>query len=121
MVEMGIDRIHHGFWRYMAKDHRLYEAGHKYENAIHDYYVALDREIETTLDAAPAGTEVMVVSDHGAKTMVGGICVNEWLMREGYLTLKEKPAGPHQVQHEARRLVEDDGLGRGRLLLARSS
>jgi len=93
MVEMGPDRIHHGFWRFMAKDHRLYEAGHKYENAIHDYYVALDREIATTLDAAPAGTELMIVSDHGAKTMVGAICINEWLMREGYLTLKEKPAG----------------------------
>ena len=45
------------------------------------------------MDAAPAGTEVMIVSDHGAKTIVGAICINEWLMREGYLTLKEKPQG----------------------------
>jgi predicted AlkP superfamily phosphohydrolase/phosphomutase len=94
MVEMGVDRIHHGFWRFMAKDHRLYEPGHKYENAIHDYYVYLDEEVEQTLDVLPAGTEVMIVSDHGAKTMKGAICINEWLMREGLLTLKEKPAGP---------------------------
>jgi len=32
-----------------------------------------------------------VVSDHGAKTMVGGIAINEWLMQKGYLYLKEKP------------------------------
>jgi len=36
---------------------------------------------------------VMVVSDHGAKKMDGGICVNEWLIKEGYLKLKEKPEG----------------------------
>ena len=37
----------------------------------------------------------MVVSDHGAQSMVGGIRVNEWLIREGYLTLREgAPAGP---------------------------
>jgi predicted AlkP superfamily phosphohydrolase/phosphomutase len=91
VVEMGIDRIHHGFWRYMAKDHRLYEPGNKYENAIHDYYVHLDEEVAKTLELADDDTEVMIVSDHGAKTMVGAICINEWLQREGYLTLKEQP------------------------------
>jgi predicted AlkP superfamily phosphohydrolase/phosphomutase len=35
----------------------------------------------------------MVVSDHGAKRMDGGICVNEWLRQNGYLTLKTEPQG----------------------------
>jgi predicted AlkP superfamily phosphohydrolase/phosphomutase len=91
MVEMGIDRIHHGFWRYFDKNHRLYEPGNKYENAIHDYYVFLDKEIERTIDGLPQDTSVMIVSDHGAKTMVGAICINEWLQREGYLALNEPP------------------------------
>lgn len=90
MVEMGIDRIHHGFWRYFDKSHRLYEPGNQYENVIHDYYVKIDGEIGRTIDSLPADTSVMIVSDHGAKTMVGAICINEWLQREGYLTLKEK-------------------------------
>jgi predicted AlkP superfamily phosphohydrolase/phosphomutase len=30
---------------------------------------------------------VIVVSDHGAKRMDGGIAINEWLLREGLLTL----------------------------------
>ena len=34
----------------------------------------------------------MVVSDHGAKRMDGGICVNEWLIANGYLTVSEKPS-----------------------------
>ncbi len=91
MVEMGIDRMHHAFWRYFDTNHRLYEPGNKYENAIHDYYVMVDSEIGKTLDTLPSDTSVMVVSDHGAKTMVGAICINEWLQREGYLTLKEQP------------------------------
>ena len=33
----------------------------------------------------------MVVSDHGAKRMDGGICLNEWLWQEGYLVFKEAP------------------------------
>ena len=45
--------------------------------------------------AAASDTALMVVSDHGAQSMDGGICVNEWLIREGYLTLREgAPAGP---------------------------
>ncbi len=91
LVEMGIDRIHHGFWRYFDRSHRLYEAGNKYENVIHDYYVMVDTEIGRTLDVLSNETSVMVVSDHGAKTMKGAICINEWLQREGYLTLKEQP------------------------------
>lgn len=91
LVEMGIDRIHHGFWRYSDSNHRLYEPGNRYENAIHDYYVMIDAEIGKTLDALDSDTSVMVVSDHGAKTMVGAICINEWLQREGYLTLKKQP------------------------------
>ncbi len=94
MVEMGIDRIHHAFWRYFDKEHRLYEPGNKYEDVIHDYYVMVDEEIGRTLDALPSDASVMVVSDHGAKTMTGAICINEWFQREGYLTLKEQPKEP---------------------------
>lgn len=91
LVEMGIDRIHHGFWRYTDKTHRLYEPGNEYENCIKDYYQALDEEIGKTLEIVDEDTSIMVVSDHGAKTMVGAICVNEWLQQKGWLTLKEEP------------------------------
>jgi predicted AlkP superfamily phosphohydrolase/phosphomutase len=91
VVEMGTDRIHHAYWRYFDRDHRLYEPGTKYENAIHDYYVYLDQEIGKTLALFDQDTMIMVVSDHGAKGMRGAICVNEWMRREGYLKLKDEP------------------------------
>ncbi len=88
-VEMGTDRIHHGFWKFHDRSHRLYEPGNPFENAIRDYYIYLDGELGRVLDLAGPDTAVLVVSDHGAKKMDGGICVNEWLIREGWLTLAQ--------------------------------
>ena len=98
MVEMGVDRIHHGFWRYHAKDHRLFDPESKYRYAIRDYYKYLDGRIGELLAVIDDDTAVMVVSDHGAKTMHGAICVNEWLMKKGYLALKEQPLEPMRLK-----------------------
>jgi len=87
-VEMGIDRIHHGFWRFQEKDHRLYQPGNPYEKTMKEYYQYVDREVGDLLNGIDSDTAVMVVSDHGAKKMEGAICVNEWLMARGYLHLK---------------------------------
>ncbi len=94
MVEMATDRIHHGFWRFTDPTHRLYEPGNKYETAMLDYYKRLDEKIGRLLRFADEDTAVLVVSDHGAKRIDGGICVNEWLRREGYLVLKDEPGEP---------------------------
>jgi len=96
-VEMGVDRIHHAFWRYHDANHRLYEKGHPFEFAIRDYYKYLDGEIGSVLELVPEDAAVWVVSDHGAQTMDGAVCVNEFLMREGLLTLKEPPSGPMKL------------------------
>jgi predicted AlkP superfamily phosphohydrolase/phosphomutase len=100
MVEMGTDRIHHGFWRYFDRDHRLYEPGNPYEGAMLAYYRALDAKIASLLRHADDETAILVVSDHGVQRMDGGICVNEWLMREGYLVLKEQPSEPTRLSPE---------------------
>jgi len=98
-VEMGTDRIHHGFWKYHDRSHRLYEPGNPFENAIHDYYRYLDGEIGSVLELIDEDTAVLVVSDHGVKKMDGGICVNEWLIREGWLTLaQERPTQPTPIE-----------------------
>lgn len=90
-VEIGLDRIHHGFWKYHDPLHRQYEPGNKFSSAIMDYYTYLDKEIGDTLEQAGDDCTVLVVSDHGAQRLNGGFCVNEWLVREGLLVLKEQP------------------------------
>ncbi len=91
MVEMGPDRMHHGFWKFMDPEHRRYEPGNPYENAILDYHRHVDGLIARLLEHADENTVVLLVSDHGAKRMDGGIRINEWLRREGLLTTLREP------------------------------
>jgi len=100
MVEMGTDRMHHAFWRFFDPEHRLHEPGNRFEGAMLDYYRALDAKIDRLLRFADDDTAVLVVSDHGAKRIDGGICVNEWLRNEGYLVLTEEPAEPTPLRPE---------------------
>lgn len=87
MVEMGVDRIHHGLWKDMDPHHSDHDPESPYRDAILEYYRNVDREIGTLLERFDDSTHVFVVSDHGARRMEGGIAINEWLIREGYLTL----------------------------------
>ena len=97
MVEMGIDRIHHGFWQFMDKQHHRYQPGNPFENAIHDYYVHTDKLIGELLEVMDLEkTAVWVVSDHGSKRMDGGFCFNDWLIREGLLVMKEPVSEPRR-------------------------
>ncbi|MFQ5724651.1 MAG: alkaline phosphatase family protein, partial [Terriglobia bacterium] len=92
MVEMGTDRLHHAFWKFCDPSHRKYEKGNRFENAMLDYYRFVDRQVAELCPLWGEETSVFVVSDHGAQKMEGGICVNEWLQQEGYLSLAEPVA-----------------------------
>jgi predicted AlkP superfamily phosphohydrolase/phosphomutase len=97
MVEMGPDRMHHGFWKDMDPEHRKHEPGGRFESAILDYHVHLDGLLGRLLAHADDDTAVLVVSDHGAKRMDGGIRVNEWLRREGLLATSREPNGVERL------------------------
>ncbi len=90
-VDIGLDRVHHGFWKYHDPKHIHHEPGNPYQNVIRDYYRRLDDELATVLELVDDETVVLVVSDHGAKALDGGFCVNEWLVQNGLLVLKEYP------------------------------
>ena len=89
MVDMGCDRFHHGFWKYIAADHPQHVPGNRWVDTGRDYYAYLDREIGTLLDLIDDRTAVLVVSDHGAQRMDGSICINDFLIQKGLLALKE--------------------------------
>ncbi|MCH7579209.1 MAG: alkaline phosphatase family protein, partial [Chloroflexi bacterium] len=91
MVEIGVDRMHHGFWRFFDERHHRFEPNNPFRGAMLDYYRLVDQEVGAVLRELDDETAVLVCSDHGAKLMEGGICVNEWLIQEGYLTLKTAP------------------------------
>jgi predicted AlkP superfamily phosphohydrolase/phosphomutase len=78
LVEIGLDRMHHAFWG---------------DPVILDYLRHLDGLIARLLGHADDDTVVLVVSDHGAKAMEGGIRINEWLRGEGLLRTLREPEG----------------------------
>ncbi len=90
-VEIGVDRIQHAFWKYMDPEHHLYVEGNPYENAIMEYYKDLDKKLGEFLSNVDKNTVVLVASDHGAKRMKGAFCINEWLIEQGDLVVKETP------------------------------
>lgn len=100
LVEIGLDRLHHAFWRWLDPTHPRHEPGHRYGGVIKAYYQYLDDEIGELLERFDDETAVMVVSDHGARPMEGAICINEWLVDEGYLVLN-RPAAPGTTLRDA--------------------
>src|SRR4029078_3899860 len=71
-VEMGTDRIHHGFWKHMDPEHRAHVPGGPYEHVIGDYYEHVDGLVGGLLEHADDETLVLVVSEHGAKPVHRG-------------------------------------------------
>jgi predicted AlkP superfamily phosphohydrolase/phosphomutase len=96
MVEMGTDRVVHLLWRHIDPDHRRYDPDHLLAAAVKDYYRLCDELVARLLEPYRADPETVtaVVSDHGARAMEGGVRINEWLLRNGYLTLHRRPSEP---------------------------
>jgi predicted AlkP superfamily phosphohydrolase/phosphomutase len=90
-VEIGLDRIHHGFWKHHDPAHLLHDPRNPYRNVVRDYYRLLDYEMGTLLEALEDETVIGVISDHGARPLDGGFCVNELLVEEGFLVLRSSP------------------------------
>jgi predicted AlkP superfamily phosphohydrolase/phosphomutase len=90
-VDIGLDRVHHGFWNYFDKQHVQYEPGSPYENVIPDYYLWLDQQIGRVMESLDEETILLLVSDHGARRLDGGFAVNQWLIEEGLLVLNQSP------------------------------
>ena len=98
MVDMGVDRLHHAFWKYCDPLHSKFAAGNSYENAFRDYYRAVDARIGELLSLAGDNVTTVVVSDHGAKAMRGGLRINQWLVDSGYLILKDAVAPGTRIE-----------------------
>jgi predicted AlkP superfamily phosphohydrolase/phosphomutase len=86
LVEMGTDRLHHALWRFWDPHHPDYEPDTAYGRAFRDYYRYLDGEVGSLIEGLDEGT-----------AMYGGIQVNEWLIKEGYLSLLERPSEPTPI------------------------
>ncbi len=121
MVEMGADRLHHVFWQHYDPKHPKYEPGNEFEGAFQDYYRYLDTQVGSLLEVLPEDSVQIVMSDHGARRMDGGVCFNDWLIRGGHLVLSEPVSGITPIAKApidwSRTVAWGDGGYYGRLFL----
>ena len=121
LCEIAPDRLHHVFWQYYDPTHPLYQPGNQYETAFQDYYRFLDDEVGKLITCLPADAVTILMSDHGATPMMGGLCFNDWLMQEGFLHMTETLAGPTKIADApidwSRTRAWGDGGYYGRLFL----
>lgn len=84
------DRIQHMFWRDIDPGHPAgggrEQAPHR--DAIRELYRRNDALVGRVRARMRDGDVLMVISDHGFSSFRRGVNLNQWLLREGYLTLK---------------------------------
>jgi predicted AlkP superfamily phosphohydrolase/phosphomutase len=92
LVELATDRLHHALWPAMDP-HDPRHAPSPHARGARDLYRYLDARIGRLMERAGPDATLLVVSDHGARPLLGGVRINELLRREGWLVLKRDPTG----------------------------
>ena len=90
-VFVGADSLSHAFWKYMDPKHPLYDANAptEFKNAIVNIYKDLDKKIDLLKKNIDSDTTLMLMSDHGFGPLYYGVPINNWLLNEGFMTLKK--------------------------------
>jgi predicted AlkP superfamily phosphohydrolase/phosphomutase len=88
------DRVQHMMWRLFDPQHPMYDAklAAKYGNSILLAYQDMDRIVGETMKRMPAGTRLMVVSDHGFQPFRYSMNYNTWLVKNGFMVLNGQDA-----------------------------
>jgi predicted AlkP superfamily phosphohydrolase/phosphomutase len=85
------DRIQHMFWRYREDGRPALDDPRsvKYREAIEELYVKMDDLVGRLRKRIGDDAALIVMSDHGFKPFNRGVQLNNWLLKEGYLALKD--------------------------------
>lgn len=94
VVYSPVDRASHQFWRHMDTNHPAHDPtlAPKFSNALQTVYQEADTQVGRLLDLLTEDDTVIIMSDHGFGPAHHVFYLNEWLIQEGYLVLKD-PAG----------------------------
>ena len=97
------DRASHWFWKHMEEEHPDHEES-EYRDTIKKFYREIDSAVGELIEEAGEETNIVVLSDHGFTGLEGSININNLLLDEGYLKLKER------FSTKIRKLLFDIGL-----------
>lgn len=83
-----VDRVQHLFWRFIDKEHAMYEES-DYAELIEKTYIWLDEKLAELMPLL-SDALLFVISDHGFQTYRKSVQVNKILLEEGFLAFKDK-------------------------------
>lgn len=95
VVFRNSDEICHFYWHHMDETHPRHDpaAPARYQTAILDLYQHIDEWIGRIVEEAGGDTNIIVMSDHGAGPLYKDVFLNEWLIEQGWLKLRDTPSG----------------------------
>ena len=85
------DRVQHAFWATRDPQHPAYneKEAKQYRNVINEMYQQMDNILGKALKRVDNKTVLFVVSDHGFASFRHQVHLNRWLIKNGYMHLKE--------------------------------
>lgn len=94
VVYSPVDRASHQFWRHMDTTHPAHDStlAQQFGDALKTVYQEADAQVGRLLALLNEDDTVIIMSDHGFGPAHRTFYLNEWLIEEGYLVLKD-PAG----------------------------
>lgn len=86
----GTDRLQHELWNVMDPGHPQYNKAFsdKFMPRVEAYYTMIDQRVGRLIDKLGPEGVAFIVSDHGFGPTHYLIDQNSWLLREGFITLK---------------------------------
>jgi len=89
-VMIGSDRLQHMAWNHFDEHHRKFVPHSTFKDVLKKYYIHLDKKLGEMISLLDEDTTIIVASDHGMVRQEGKININDWLMENGYLILKQE-------------------------------
>jgi len=90
-VVRGSDCILNLLYGCFKARNKRYHPDSSYEDTLRYYYIWVDQQVGELRDSLPKDVVLFVQSGYSAGKLEGRINLNEWLIKEGYMTLFEYP------------------------------
>ena len=94
-VSTSTDRVAHMFYRLIDEGHPSYDAelAAEHGDAIEHEYRRMDETIALASQKLKPNDTLLIISDHGFHGYRRGLHVNQWLLQQGLLALKDDAKG----------------------------
>ena len=85
------DRVAHMFWRLLDPEHPSYDSAlaEEYGDAVLNSYIYMDNVVGQAMQRLKPDDLLLIASDHGFHTWHKSVNYNTWLVKNGFMTLKQ--------------------------------